>query len=151
MLEGVRVKKLKVIPDARGRLMEMLRADDDLFTRFGQVYLTTAYPGVVKGWHYHKKQTDNMIVVQGMMKIVIYDNREESSTKGEISEFFMGIHNPLLLQIPPLVLHGFKCISKEEAMVINCPTETYNYEDPDEFRIDPHKNDIPYEWEKVDG
>lgn len=151
MLEGVRVKKLKVIPDARGRLMEMLRADDDLFTRFGQVYLTTAYPGVVKGWHYHKKQTDNMIVVQGMMKIVIYDNREESSTKGEINEFFMGIHNPLLLQIPPLVLHGFKCISKEEAMVINCPTETYNYEDPDEFRIDPHKNDIPYEWEKVDG
>lgn len=151
MIEGVRVKKLKVIPDARGRLMEMLRADDDLFTRFGQVYLTTAYPGVVKGWHYHKKQTDNMIVVQGMMKIVIYDNREESSTKGEINEFFMGIHNPLLLQIPPLVLHGFKCISKEEAMVINCPTETYNYEDPDEFRIDPHKNDIPYEWEKVDG
>lgn len=151
MLEGVRVKKLKVIPDARGRLMEMLRADDDLFTRFGQVYLTTAYPGVVKGWHYHKKQTDNMIVVQGMMKIVIYDNREGSSTKGEINEFFMGIHNPLLLQIPPLVLHGFKCISKEEAMVINCPTETYNYEDPDEFRIDPHKNDIPYEWEKVDG
>lgn len=151
MIEGVRVKKLKVIPDARGRLMEMLRADDDLFTRFGQVYLTTAYPGVVKGWHYHKKQTDNMIVVQGMMKIVIYDNREGSSTKGEINEFFMGIHNPLLLQIPPLVLHGFKCISKEEAMVINCPTETYNYEDPDEFRIDPHKNDIPYEWEKVDG
>lgn len=151
MLEGVRVKKLKVIPDARGRLMEMLRADDDLFTRFGQVYLTTAYPGVVKGWHYHKKQTDNMIVVQGMMKIVIYDNREGSSTKGEINEFFMGIHNPLLLQIPPLVLHGFKCISKEEAMVINCPTETYNYEDPDEFRIDPHKNDIPYEWGKVDG
>jgi len=151
MIEGVKVKKLKVIPDERGRLMEMLRADDELFIKFGQVYLTTAYPGVVKGWHYHKKQIDNMVVVKGMMKIVLYDEREGSSTKGEINEFFTGIHNPLLLQIPPLVIHGFKCISEEEAMVINCPTETYNYEDPDEFRIDPHKNGIPYEWERIDG
>jgi len=151
MIEEVKVKKLKVIPDERGKLMEMLRADDKLFIKFGQVYLTTAYPGVVKGWHYHKQQTDNLVVVKGMMKIVLYDKREESSTKGEINEFFMGIDNPLLLQIPPLVLHGFKCIGEEEAMVINCPTEVYNYEDPDEFRIDPYKNDIPYEWGRKDG
>ena len=151
MIEGVKIKKLKVIPDERGRLMEMLRADDDLFIKFGQIYLTTAYPGVVKGWHYHKKQTDNMVVVKGMMKIVLYDNREGSSTRGEINEFFMGIHNPLLLQIPPLLLHGFKCISNEEAMVVNCPTDTYNYEKPDEFRLDPHQNEIPYEWERKDG
>jgi len=151
MIEGVKIKKLKVIPDERGRLMEMLRADDELFIKFGQIYLTTAYPGVVKGWHYHKKQTDNMVVVKGMMKVVLYDNKEGSSTKGEVNEFFMGIHNPLLLQIPPLVFHGFKCISEEEAMVINCPTATYNYEDPDEFRVDPLKNDIPYDWRKIDG
>ena len=151
MIEGVKIKKLKVIPDERGRLMEMLRSDDDLFIKFGQVYLTTAYPGVVKGWHYHKKQTDTMVVVKGMMKIVLYDNREGSATMGEINEFFMGIHNPLLLQIPPLLLHGFKCISDEEAMVINCPTETYDYEKPDEFRLDPHQNEIPYEWERKDG
>ncbi|MBW1855121.1 MAG: dTDP-4-dehydrorhamnose 3,5-epimerase family protein [Deltaproteobacteria bacterium] len=151
MIEGVKIKKLKVIPDERGRLMEMLRSDDDLFIKFGQVYLTTAYPGVVKGWHYHKKQTDNMTVVKGMMKIVLYDNRDGSSTRGEINEFFMGIHNPLLLQIPPLLLHGFKCISDEEAMVVNCPTDTYDYEAPDEFRLDPHQNEIPYEWERKDG
>ena len=151
MIEGVKTKKLKVIPDERGRLMEMLRSDDDLFIKFGQVYLTTAYPGVVKGWHYHKKQTDNMTVVKGMMKIVLYDNRDGSSTRGEINEFFMGIHNPLLLQIPPLLLHGFKCISDEEAMVVNCPTDTYDYETPDEFRLDPHQNEIPYEWERKDG
>lgn len=151
MIEGVKIKKLKVIPDERGRLMEMLRSDDDLFINFGQVYLTTAYPGVVKGWHYHKKQTDNMTVVKGMMKIVLYDNRDGSSTRGEINEFFMGIHNPLLLQIPPLLLHGFKCISDEEAMVVNCPTDTYDYETPDEFRLDPHQNEIPYEWERKDG
>jgi dTDP-4-dehydrorhamnose 3,5-epimerase len=150
MIEGVKIKKLKVIPDERGRLMEMLRSDDELFITFGQVYLTTAYPGVVKGWHYHKKQTDNMVVVKGMMKIVLYDAREGSSTKGEVNEFFMGIHNPILLQIPPFVFHGFKCIGEEEAMVINCPTETFNYEDPDEFRVDPHENDIPYDWGRAD-
>jgi len=150
MIEGVKIKKLKVIPDERGRLMEMLRSDDELFITFGQVYLTTAYPGVVKGWHYHKKQTDNMVVVKGMMKIVLYDAREGSSSKGEVNEFFMGIHNTILLQIPPFVFHGFKCIGEEEAMVINCPTETFNYEDPDEFRVDPHENDIPYDWGRAD-
>ncbi len=150
MIEGVKIKKLKVIPDERGRLMEMLRSDDELFITFGQVYLTTAYPGVVKGWHYHKKQTDNMVVVKGMMKIVLYDAREGSSTKGEVNEFFMGIHNTILLQIPPFIFHGFKCIGEEEAMVINCPTETFNYDDPDEFRVDPHENDIPYDWERAD-
>jgi len=150
MIEGVKIKKLKVIPDERGRLMEMLRSDDELFITFGQVYLTTAYPGVVKGWHYHKKQTDNMVVVKGMMKVVLYDGREGSSTKGEVNEFFMGIHNAILLQIPPFVFHGFKCIGEEEAMVVNCPTETFNYEDPDEFRVDPHENDIPYDWGRAD-
>jgi dTDP-4-dehydrorhamnose 3,5-epimerase len=151
MIEGVKTKQLKVIPDERGRLMEMLRADDDLFIKFGQVYLTTAYPGVVKGWHYHKKQYDNMVVVKGMMKIVLYDSREGSKTHGEINEFFLGEHKPMLIQIPPFVIHGFKCISEHEAMVINCPTEVYQYNSPDEFRIDPHQNEIPYDWTRRDG
>ena len=151
MIDGVKTKKLKVIPDERGRLMEMLRADDDLFIKFGQVYMTTAYKGVVKGWHYHKGQYDNMIVVKGMMKIVLYDSRKDSKTYNEVNEFFMGVHNPLLLQIPPYVYHGFKCISEEEAMVINCPTEVYNYNEPDEFRVDPHDNEIPYDWGRKDG
>src|SRR5262245_21426663 len=117
-IDGVRTKQLKVIPDERGRLMEMLRCDDDLFLKFGQAYLTTAYPGVVKGWHYHKVQTDHFIVVRGMMKIVLYDGREDSLTYGLVNEFFMGDHNPMLLQIPPGVLHGFKCISEFEALVV---------------------------------
>jgi len=152
MIEGVKVKKLRVIPDERGRLSEILRADDpEFFIKFGQVYITTAYPGVVKAWHYHKKQWDNMAVIHGMMKIVLYDPRENSPTKGEINEFFAGIHNPILIQIPPMVYHGFKCISEYEAIVINCPTELYNYENPDEYRIDPHNNDIPYDWSRRDG
>ncbi len=151
MIEGVRVKELKVIPDERGRLMEMLRADDDLFIKFGQVYMTTAYPGAVKAWHYHKKQVDNFVVAKGMMKVVLYDSREHSSTFKEINEFFMGEHNPVLLQIPSYVYHGFKCISESEALVINCPTEVYSYQDPDEYRVDPHKGEIPYDWSRKDG
>ena len=108
MIAGVRVKKLKVIPDERGRLMEMLRADDDLFVKFGQIYMITAYPGVVKGWHYHKKQIDNMVVIKGMMKVVLYDSHKDSKTYGEVNEFFMGEHNSTLVQIPSFVYHGFK-------------------------------------------
>lgn len=151
MIEGVMVKKLRVIPDERGRLMEILRMDDEMFRKFGQVYMTTAYPGVVKGWHYHKKQYDNMAVAKGMMKIVLYDGRPDSSTCGEINELFAGEHNPVLIHIPPYVYHGFKCISQEEAVVINTPTEVYDYREPDEFRVHPHDNDIPYEWDRKDG
>ncbi len=151
MIEGVELKKLKVIPDERGRLMEMLRSDEPVFEKFGQVYATTAYPGVVKGWHYHKKQSDNMVVVSGMMKIVLFDSRQDSKTKGEVNEYIIGVHNPCLLHIPPYVYHGFKCVSVDEAMVINLPTELYDYKNPDEFRVDPHKNDIPYKWERKDG
>lgn len=143
--------KLKVIPDERGRLMEILRSDDELFRGFGQVYITTAYPGVVKAWHYHQQQYDNFAVIQGMAKVVLYDPREDSPTHGEINEFFAGIHNPLLIQIPPRVYHGFKCISAEEAIVLNVPTNTYDYENPDEYRLDPHNSGIPYDWSRKDG
>ena len=151
MIEGVNIKKLKVIPDERGRLMEIVRADDEGFRKFGQVYLTTADPGVVKGWHYHKKQYDYMTVISGMMKIVLYDMREGSSTHGEVNEFFAGMYNPVCITIPPGVCHGFKCTSRKEAIVINTVTEPFDYDDPDEFRIDPHVNDIPYDWERKDG
>ena len=150
MIDGVKTKKLKVIPDERGRVMEMLRSDDEFFTRFGQAYITTAYPGVVKGWHHHRVQTDNFTCVSGMMKLVLYDSREKSPTKGEINEFFLGVHNPQLVVIPPGVMHGFKCIGETEAVVVNCPTEVYNYDDPDEFRVDAHSKDIPYDWNRKD-
>ena len=151
MIDGVQVKPLRVIPDERGRLMEILRSDDPFFEKFGQVYMTTAYPGVVKAWHYHKKQTDYFACVKGMMKLVLYDDREGSPTRGEVNEFFIGEHNPQLVRIPKGVLHGFKCIGTEEAIVINCPTELYRYDDPDEYRVDPHQNDIPYDWSRKDG
>jgi dTDP-4-dehydrorhamnose 3,5-epimerase len=151
LIHGVHVKPLKVIPDERGYLMEMLRSDDPFFQKFGQVYVSVAYPGVVKGWHYHKKQTDHFVIVKGMMKVVLYDAREDSPTKGLINEFFMGEKNPILVTIPPGVVHGMKGIGTEPAMLVNTPTEPYQYAQPDEHRIHPHENDIPYRWERNDG
>ena len=151
MIEGARTKQLKVIPDERGRLMEALRSDDELFIKFGQAYITTAYPGIIKGWHYHTKQTDHFVIVKGMMKVVLYDQRDGSPTKGLINEFFMGEKNPILVTIPPGVVHGMKGIGTEPAMLVNVPTELYKYDKPDEYRIDPHENDIPYDWGRKDG
>ncbi len=151
LISGVKIKRLKLIPDERGRLMEILRADDPQFERFGQVYITTAYPGVVKAWHYHKLQDDNMTVIKGMAKIVLYDDRAESNTRGMINEFFVGEHNHILIHIPRLVWHGFKCISPDEVIVLNIVTECYNYNQPDEYRKGPHNSDIPYDWARKDG
>jgi dTDP-4-dehydrorhamnose 3,5-epimerase len=151
MIHGVRTKALRVIPDERGRLMEILRADDELFVKFGQVYVTTTYPQVVKAWHYHRAQTDHIAVVQGMIKFVLYDSREDSPTRGETNEFFIGVHNPLLIQVPKGIYHGWKCISEEEAIVINIPTEVYAYQSPDEYRLPPHGRDIPYDWSRKDS
>ncbi len=151
MIKDVKTKNLKVIPDERGRLMEILRQDDSLFLKFGQVYMTTTYPGVVKAWHKHEKQADNVACIQGMIKLVLYDPREKSSTHKEVNQFLIGIHNPMLVQIPAGVHHGWMCVSKEEAIIVNIPTEAYNYEHPDEQRLDPHDNEIPYDWRRKDG
>ena len=146
MIEGVKLKKLRVIPDERGRLMEILRSDEELFQKFGQIYMTTTSPGVIKGWHLHKIQTDNIICLRGMLKMVLYDTREGSATKGEVNELFIGEHNPVLVHVPKDIYHGWKCISESEAIVINCPTEVYNYELPDEFRLPYDTDKIPYDW-----
>ena len=148
MIDGVKVKKLKVIPDTRGRLMEILRADDDMFIKFGQVYMTTARPGIVKAWHYHKLQHDSFTCVCGKMRLGLYDGRKDSKTFGEVMDFEISLDNPMVVQIPPGVYHGFKCISKEEAIVVNTVTEPYNHNNPDEYRVDAFDNDIDYDWSK---
>jgi dTDP-4-dehydrorhamnose 3,5-epimerase len=151
LIDGVRVKRLTVHADERGRLMEMLRADDDFFEQFGQAYLTTAYSGVVKAWHYHRHQVDHFTVVRGMMKIVLYDSRPDSPTFGVVNEFFAGDYNPILIRIPNLVYHGFKCISETEALVVNIPSRMYDYDDPDEYRLPAHTDEIPYDWSRKDA
>ena len=146
MIEGVKVKKLRLIPDERGYLMEILRSDWEEYERFGQVYVTAAYPGVTKGWHYHKLQTDHLACVHGMAKVVLYDSREDSPTYGEVQELFIGNLNPCLVKIPPLVMHGFKGISQDVALIVNVPTELYDYGEPDEYRLPYDTDEIPYDW-----
>lgn len=150
-MNGVKIKKLSVIPDERGWLMEILRCDDVFFENFGQVYLTTAYPGVVKAWHYHKKQTDNFTCIHGMMKVVLYDARTDSSTFRGLMELFIGERNPILISVPPGVYHGFKGIGTETAYFLSIPTLPYNYADPDEFRLSPDSPEIPYDWGLAPG
>ncbi|MCC7477769.1 dTDP-4-dehydrorhamnose 3,5-epimerase family protein [bacterium] len=151
MIQGVQVKDLKLIPDERGFLMEILRRDDPLFQQFGQAYVTAAWPGVVKAWHYHTLQTDHFCVLTGMAKVVLYDSREDSPTRGEVNEFFCGVHSRRLIVIPPLVYHGYKNVSDEMVLLLNIPTETYNYQNPDEYRVAPHSGEIPYDWGRQDG
>jgi dTDP-4-dehydrorhamnose 3,5-epimerase len=151
LIEGVAVKDLKLVPDERGFLMEILRRDDPLFQQFGQAYLTAAYPGVVKAWHYHRRQTDYFCALSGMAKVVLYDAREDSPTHGQINEFFLGEQRRQLLVIPPLVYHGFKNIGTELCLLLNLPTELYNYAGPDELRVPPHSGAVPYDWAREDG
>lgn len=151
LIQGVQTKPLQVIPDERGRLFEMLRRDEPLFKKFGQVYCTSVNFGVVKGWHYHKKQIDHFVCVNGMIKLVAYDGRPGSSTKGLINEFFIGTHNLMLVRIPALVYHGFKGLTEPESLVVNIPTEPYHQARPDEYRLDPHGSEIPYDWSRRDG
>ncbi|MCL0065857.1 dTDP-4-dehydrorhamnose 3,5-epimerase family protein [Dehalococcoidia bacterium] len=145
-IEGVQVKKLRLIPDERGFLMEMLRSDWAEFDKFAQSYVTACYPGVIKAWHYHKKQWDHFVCVYGMARVVLYDPREDSPTKGQINEFYIGFVNPILIRIPPLVYHGFTAEGEELVLIVNFPTELYDYEQPDEHRVPHNDPSIPYDW-----
>ncbi|MBE0670551.1 MAG: dTDP-4-dehydrorhamnose 3,5-epimerase family protein [Anaerolineales bacterium] len=145
MIQGVLVQPLKQIPDERGKIMHMLRVDDAYFEQFGEIYFSVVYPGVVKGWHIHTEMTLNYAVVYGTIKLVLYDERKESSTHGELMEIFLGESNYSLVKVPPSVWNGFKGIGTTPAIVANCSTIPHR---PDEIqRMDPFKNDIPYNWE----
>lgn len=144
MINGVVVKPLRRIADERGFIMHMLREDDPDFERFGEIYFSTAYPGSVKAWHLHKEMTLNYSVIVGMIKLVLYDDREGSSTRGELQEIFIGRENPQFVKIPPYVWNGFKGIGTEMAILANCATLPH---DPDEIiRKSPFDPSIPYDW-----
>jgi len=144
MIDGVEIIPLTQIPDERGKIMHMLRSDADHFEKFGEVYFSVAYPGVIKGWHLHTRQTQNYAVVSGMIKLVLFDSREDSSTKSKLMELFVGEDNYCLVKIPPGISNGYKAYGTKPAILANCATEPH---DPDEMtRIDPFSPDIPYDW-----
>lgn len=151
MIDGVKTKPLQTHADDRGWLFEILRRDDELFVQFGQVYLTAVYPGVVKAWHCHSRQTDNFTVVSGMAKLVLADLRDDSPTRGKIDEFFIGDQNRQVVQIPPGVYHGLMGLGTTPALALNCPTEPYRHDHPDEIRLPFDCEEIPYTWDIRQG
>lgn len=149
MIEGVEVIELDRIPDERGTVMKMLRSDDPHFTGFGEIYFSSVYPGVVKGWHRHRVKTLNYACVVGTIKLVLYDDREGSSTRGELMERFLGPDDYSLVQIPPGVWNGFKGLSAPSAVVANCAS--HPHDDRQQERIPPTSPEIPYDWMRRDG
>jgi dTDP-4-dehydrorhamnose 3,5-epimerase len=144
MIDGVIVKPLRQICDERGKVMHMLRADAPEFERFGEIYFSVVYPGAIKAWHLHREMALNYAVPVGNVKLVLYDDRDGSATRGEITEIFTGPDDYKLVHVPPLVWNGFKGYGTTEAIVCNCATIVH---DPDEIeRLDPFSPQIPYDW-----
>jgi len=143
-IEGVVIVPLKTIKDERGKIMHMMRSDENHFEEFGEIYFSWVNPQVVKGWHLHKKMSLNYAVPVGSIKLVLYDAREGSSTKGQIQEIVMGEDDYKLVRVPPMVWNAFQGTGEYPSMVANCATLPH---DPDEIiRKDPHTNEIPYQW-----
>ena len=143
-IEGVVVKPLRKIPDERGCIYHMLRNDDPIFEKFGEIYFSTIYHKAIKGWHSHKEMTLNYTVIQGMIKLVLFDDREGSATKGELMELFIGDQNYCLVKIPPLVWNGHIAIGGKPAIVANCATLPNTPQEME--RLDPQTDKIPYDW-----
>jgi dTDP-4-dehydrorhamnose 3,5-epimerase len=144
-IDGLRVTPLRRIADERGTIYHMLRADDPHFEQFGEIYFTSIYRGIVKGWHKHREMTLNYACIFGRVKLVAYDDRPDSPTAGSLVEVFLGPDDHSLVTIPPGVWSGFKGMSDPFAIVANCCTHTH---DPSRTtRLDPFENDIPYDWD----
>jgi dTDP-4-dehydrorhamnose 3,5-epimerase len=144
-IDGVQIVPLARIPDERGTVMHMLKRTDPHFIEFGEIYFSTIYPGVVKGWHRHAHMTLNYACVHGRIKLVLFDGREGSATKGSLMEIFLGPDNYSLVQVPPGVWNGFKGMGDVASIVANCSTHPHDPSGSD--RLDPFDNDIPYSWE----
>lgn len=144
MIEGVIIQKLKQIVDERGKVMHMLRSDSPLFIQFGEIYFSVVNPGVVKAWKKHLKMTQHFAVPVGKIRLVLYDDRENSPTFRKIEVFENGDGNYCLVKIPPLVWYGFKGISSIPSLIANYTDIPHH---PNEVeRIEPLDSQIPYNW-----
>ena len=146
MIEGIKIIPLKQIEDERGKVMHMIRNDSKNFSKFGEIYFSTVHPNKIKGWHLHSKMTLNYAVVLGEIKLVLYDARPNSNTKGQIQEFFLSQKNYKLVSVPPLIWNGFMGIGSETAIVANCAD--LPYDDTEIKRKSAFDKDIPYDWNK---
>lgn len=141
------IKKLELHLDDRGYLYEMLRTDDLCFKGFGQAYISTIYPDTVKGFHKHLIQSDYLVCIEGQIKLVLIDDRFPTLV---INEFHMSLLDPTLIVVEPGIWHGWKCISKKPAIIVNFCTHLHDRSNPDEVKTDPHNNPWGYSWTSKD-
>ena len=144
MIDGVIITKLKIIKDERGQVMHMLRSDNPIFKSFGEIYFSTVFKDIIKGWHLHKESYLNYVCVVGEVKLVLYDDRKGSVTKDQYQEIFLSPKSYFLVTIPPNVWNGFKGIGKEESIIANCLTLPHN--EKEMVRKDPKDNYFNYNW-----
>ena len=147
-IEGVKVIPLRRIPDERGTILHIMSSKDPHFEQFGEIYCSSVYRGVIKGWHKHREMTLNYACLHGRVKCVVYDDRAGSRTKGSLMEVYLGPDSYSLLVIPPDVWNGFKGLSDPMALIANCCSHAH---DPSRSsRLDPHSAEIPYDWARKD-
>ena len=147
MIEGLQVVPLRRIPDERGTVFHMLRASDPHFREFGEIYFSSVYRDAIKGWHRHRDMTLNYACIWGRVKLVVFDDRGDSSSRGEWQEIFLGPDDYSLVVIPPGLWNGFKGMAEVSVMANCC---THEHDPRRSERVDPHSNSIPYDWSRVD-
>lgn len=145
-IEAARAIGLKKVVNARGHLLEIQRNDDEHFPGFGQAYVTCTLPGVVKAWYRHARQFDQIALVQGRAVVVLYDSREGSATRGRVVEWVVSSNEPVLMQIPPGVWHGFKAQGASPLLLLHLNSIPHDAIDTDEDRLPADSLEIPYTW-----
>ena len=144
MIHDVKITPLKIISDNRGKVMHMLRTDSQVFEKFGEIYFSTIYHQSIKGWHLHKESTLNYVCIKGKVKLVLFDNRKESSTKGVYQELILSPEDYFLVTIPPNIWNGFKGLDEAESIVANCLT--LPHDEKEMVRKDPFDKSFSYKW-----
>ena len=144
MINGVIVKNLKQIENEQGKVMHMLRSDDKIFKKFGEIYFSFVKPKVIKAWRKHKKMELNLVCIKGEIKLVLYDERKKSITYKQIQEIILSPKNYFLISVPSNIWYGFQDLSNSESIIANCPT--IPHDDKEILRKLPQDSSIPYKW-----
>ena len=145
-ISGVEIIKKNVITDDRGKILHMLKVDDNNFKKFGEIYFSYVYPKKIKAWHIHKKMTLNYVAAYGKIKLVLYDDRKSSKTFGKIQEILLSNDNHLLVSIPPLIWNGFSSADDNLAVLANC--SDIPHDKTEILRLDYDDPKFPYNWNK---
>ncbi|WP_302081588.1 dTDP-4-dehydrorhamnose 3,5-epimerase family protein [Salinibaculum rarum] len=149
-IHDVEVRDLQVNADERGHLVEIFREDwEEYDSNPAMSYYSMTYPGITRAWHRHTRgQVDHFVCPKGRIKVGIYDDRDGSPTDGELDTLVVGEHDQAVVRIPGDCWHGFKAIGDEPAMLVNFPTNLYDYENPDEERLPYDTDEIPLNWDE---